>query len=146
MREQWADARSRCGGRAPLYCRRSAMLCHQHCTSASEGRRTPRAPRKATVMGNSVGSETGSTGRPGSAGPPTDELCASVGFCSMDRCQNPQPTPQGNRFMSPGGKGGAAKVAGSSWRGTIRRDAPQLSAAPPACGVPGILPFYKKYS
>lgn len=43
-------------------------------------------------------------GDPGSPGPPTDQLCPSVGFCSMERCQNPQPTPQGNRFMSPGGK------------------------------------------
>lgn len=97
------------------------------------------SPQKSNGHGKLSGQrKPAPRGDPGSAGPPTDQLCPSVGFCSMERCQNPQPTPRGNRFMSPGGKGGAAKVAGSLWRGIIRRDPP-----PPARGVPGILPFKK---
>lgn len=130
MREQWADARSRCGSRAPLYRPGSAMLCHQHCTSASEGRRTPRAPRKATVMGNSVGSETGSTGRPGLCGTPHGPALSLCRILFHGEVSEPPTHPTGEPLHEPRGEGRCREGSGQFMAGdNTERSSTTLSSA-----------------
>lgn len=101
----------------------------------------PEPPEKQRSWETQWAAKPAPRGDPGSAGPPTDELCPSVGFCSMERCQNPQPTPRGEPLHEPRGEGRCREGNGQSMAGDNRE---RFSTTPPARGVPGILPFYKK--
>lgn len=130
MREQWADARSRCESRAPLYRPRSAMLCHQHCSSASEGRRTRRAPRKATVMGNSVGSKTGSAGRPGLCGTPHGRALSLCRILFHGEVSEPPTHPTREPLQEPRGEGRCREGSGQFMaRDNTERCSSTLSSA-----------------